>query len=179
MANRKTRRKEQKNTKKKVEEVEVKNTKDDIINKIIIALIVICFLGLFYLLTVYITNKHSEKDSSEEQESTEKAIDYEKILVGSTFSMSDADYIVVLYDPSNSTVADAISAYKSKESHVPIYYADMTNTFNKKYTTTEESNKNPTKASEISVNGPTLMRITNNGLVDYIEGEESIASYLG
>ena len=55
----------------------------------------------------------------------------------------------------------------------------MTNTFNKKYTTTEESNKNPTKASEISVNGPTLMRITNNGLVDYIEGEESIASYLG
>ena len=54
MANRKTRRKEQKkNSKKKVEELEVK-TKTDMLNKLIIALIVICILSMFYLLTLYI-----------------------------------------------------------------------------------------------------------------------------
>lgn len=183
MANRKTRRKEQKkNSKKKVEELEVK-TKTDMLNKLIIALIVICILSMFYLLTLYITNKHSDKNNdAEEAESTETSINYEKILVGNTFTMSDTDYIVVFYDTSNSDISNVysnlISTYKEKEEHLPIYYVDMNNTLNKKFATTEESNKNPTKASELAINGPTLVRITNSELVEYVEGEEAITGYL-
>ena len=181
MANRQTRRKEQKN-KKKVEEVEVVNTKTDIINKIIVALMVICILGLFYLLTIYIINKNTDTDNDTEEETTETAINYEKILIGKTFTMEDADYLVLLYDTSNADIAttysELITNYKAKEEHLPIYYVDMSNSFNKTYSTTEESNKNPTKASELSINGPTLIRISNNLLVDYIEGEEAITNYL-
>ena len=176
MANRQTRRKEQKKKKEVVEEIKVNS--DNILNKIIVGLLVICILGLFYLLTIYLTNKDDDSNKKEETEKSEVSISYEEILIGKTFTMKDADYIVVLYDPSNNTVAEAITAYKGKESHLPIYYVDMTNTFNKKYTTTEESNKNPTKASELTINGPTLIRVTNNNLAEYIEGEEAVTGYL-
>ncbi|MBQ6497812.1 MAG: hypothetical protein IJI58_03760 [Bacilli bacterium] len=177
MANRQTRRKEQKKKKEVVEEVKV--TSDSILNKIIIGLMVICLLGLFYLLTIYITNKHTDKSDTEEtSEKSSVSINYDEILIGKTFSMKDNDYIVVLYDPSVSGVADAISSYKNKEDHKPIYYVNMTNTFNKKYTTTEESNKAPSKASELSINGPTLIRITDGNLIEYLEGEEAITNYL-
>ena len=181
MANRQTRRNEsKKNNKKKKNDVaeEVKKTSDDILNKIIIGLMVICILGLFYLLTVYITNKHTDKtDTEENTETSEVSFNYDEILVGKTFSMSDSDYIVVLYDPSTSGVADAVSTYKESDDHLPIYTVNMTNTFNKKYVA-EESNTSPSKASELAINGPTLIRITNNKLVDYIEGEEEINNYL-
>lgn len=183
MANRQTRRKEQKKKKKEEAIEETKLTKDEILNKVMIALVVICILGLFYLLTIYITNKHTEKDDTEEKnETSEVSIDYDKILIGKTFSMSDSDYIVVLYEKDSDAVSsiysELISSYKEKEDHLPIYYVDMSNSFNKKYSTTEESNKNPTKASELSINGPTLVRITDKKLVDYLEGEESIRNYL-
>ena len=181
MANRKTRRNNQKN--KKVEEKVLEATSSSTLNKVIIALLVICVLGLFYLLTVYITNKHSDKDTStEETESTEATISYDKILIGKAFSMSDTDYLVLFYDTSNndisSTYSDLMSKYKEKEDHLPIYYADMNNSFNKKYSTTEESNKAPTKAEELAINGPTLIKISNGGLVDYLEGKEAISGYL-
>ena len=178
MANRQTRRR----NKKKEEVVEITNTSPDILNKIIIGLIVICVLGLFYLLTIYITNKHSDKDTKEETETSDVSINYDEILIGRAFSMSDEDYIVVLYDSSNNeistTYSGLISTYKAKEDHLPIYTVNMNNSLNKSYSTTDASNTSPTKASELKVNGPTLIRITNGSLVDYVEGEESITNYL-
>ena len=180
MANRQTRRNESKknnNKKKNTVAEEVKTTSDNTLNKIIIGLMVICILGLFYLLTVYITNKNTDKPDTEEKTESSVSFNYDEILVGKAFSMSDSDYVVVLYDPSISAVAEAVSTYKGSEDHLPIYTVDMTNTFNKKYVS-EESNTTPSKASELSINGPTLLRITNNSLVDYIEGEEEINNYL-
>lgn len=181
MANRQTRRKNLK--KKKIEAAEEIKLNDSILNKIIIALTVICILGLFYLLTLYITNKHSDKNTTEEKtESTETAINYDEIMLGKTFSMNSDDYLVIFYDESNSDISskysDLVSKYKEKEDHLNIYKVDMSNTFNKGYATTEESNKAPSKASELLINGPTLVRITNNSLAEYIEGEEEITNYL-
>ena len=55
----------------------------------------------------------------------------------------------------------------------------MNDSFAKKYRTTEESNKNPTNAAELLINGSTLIKFSNNSVAEYIEGEESIKSYLG
>lgn len=180
MANRQTRRKNQKNKKVEVEETVLT---DKMLNKIIIALTVICFLGLFYLLTIYITNKHSDKPSTDENtESSETAINYDKIMLGKSFSMNSNDYLVVFYDTSNSEISgvydNLINQYKAKPEHLSIYYVDMNNSLNKKYSTTEESNKAPTKASELLINGPTMIRVTDGNLAEYIEGEEAITNYL-
>ena len=164
-------------------------------NKIIVALAVLCILGLFYLLAIYITNKHAnDGNESNEAQTTETSTDssnksttgssisYDEILVGRSLSMSDDNYLVLFYDSSNedvsSTYSELISNYKNKEEHLPIYYVDMSNTFNKGYTTTEEANTVASKASELLINGPTLIRITNKSIAEYIEGEEDITNYL-
>lgn len=177
MANRQTRRREMKTV--KTEEIET--SKVSVVGIIFVALSVLCILGLFYLLTIYITNKHSNKNNTTETETTEESINYDKISIGKTFSVSSDDYLVVFYDTSNSdisnTYSNLISTYKAKEEHLPIYYVDMNDSFNKKYTSSE-GNRNATNASELSINGPTLIKVSNNALVDYLEGEESISEYL-
>ena len=54
----------------------------------------------------------------------------------------------------------------------------MTSAFNKKYATSEESNKNPSKVSEFKINGPTLIKVSSKKVVEYIEGEEAIRTIL-
>lgn len=178
MANRKARRREKKIT--KVDEVEeVLNT--NTVQKVFIILIVLCFLGMFYLLTIYITNKHSNNTEKEEKTTEETSINYDKISIGKTFSINSDEYLVLFYDTSvegSSDYANLLNTYKAKEDHLPIYYVDTSDSFAKKYTTTEESNKNPTNASELLVNGVTLLKISNNKLVEYIEGEDQIKEYL-
>ena len=163
-------------------------------NKIIVTLAVLCILGLFYLLAIYITNKHAnDGNESNEAQTTETSTDssnksttgssisYDEILVGRSLSMSDDNYLVLFYDSSNedvsSTYSELISNYKNKEEHLPIYYVDMSNTFNKAFAK-EEANYNPTNESEISINGPTLINVVNSQVLEYLEGEEAISSYL-
>ena len=42
----------------------------------------------------------------------------------------------------------------------------------------DESNKNPSSAEELSINGPTLIKVREKKSVDYIEGIDAITDYL-
>ena len=55
---------------------------------------------------------------------------------------------------------------------------DLGNGLNSKYITSGESNKNPTKANEFLINGATLIKVNNNKVVEYIEGQDQITNYL-
>ena len=157
-------------------------------NKVIIALSVLCILGLFFLLAVYITNKHSDDNDSNNKEATEveenttgNSISYDEIILGRSLSMSDDSYLVVFYDTTNeeinTTYSEIINNYKAKESHLPIYYVDMGNSFNKSHVK-DEANYNPNDESELAITGPTLIKVESSKVVDYIEGEEEIKGYL-
>lgn len=154
----------------------------EIWGKIFVVLAVLVVLGLFYLLTLYITNKNSDKSDNDEKTKEETVISYNDIILGESFSMSDDDYLVIYYDESDedvkSTYDGLISSYKGKEDALSIYSVDMSSAFNKKYITTEESNKNPNNASELLINGPTLIHFIGQSVNEYIEGEEAITSYL-
>jgi hypothetical protein len=54
----------------------------------------------------------------------------------------------------------------------------MSNGFNKKYVTDGESNKSPSKVSEFKINGPTLIKVSKNKVIEYVEGEEAIRTIL-
>lgn len=161
---------------------------DDIINgfdgnikhTIIVVIIIVVVLGLFYLLTLHITSKNS-KDTSNTDVSTDGVITYDDIMVGRSFNVSDGEYLVLYYDKSdsevNSTYSGLVSSYKAKDEHLDIYTVDMSNGLNKKYSK-EESNYNPTQASEIAINGPTLIKYSNGTVIDYIEGQDGITNYL-
>ena len=150
--------------------------------KIFIVLIVLVVLGLFYLLTLYITNKNLDSPKDDKKTKEETVISYSDIVLGKSFSMSDDEYLVIYYDAGDedikSTYNNLVSTYKSKEDPLPIYTVDMSSAFNKGHDTQEESNKNPNNAEELAIKGPTLIHFTGHVVTDYIEGEEAITSYL-
>jgi len=177
-------KKKQENQKDNLKKIEKAGSFDsDIWGKVFIVLGILCFLCAFYLLTIYITNKNStDTTSNDKKEAEETVISYDEIMVGRSLDMSDGDYFVLYYDMSDEnisgTYSSLVSGYKSKEDHLNIYVVDMSSSFNKPYATDKESNKNPSKASEILVNGPTLIKVSNKQVSDYVEGEESITNYL-
>ena len=66
----------------------------------------------------------------------------------------------------------------AKENNIDkIYYVDMSNALNKKFAS-DTGNSSATKADELKINGPTLIRFANNKIVEYVEGVEKIADYL-
>ena len=154
----------------------------DIKGKIIIVIVVLVVLGLSYLLTLYITNKDSSDKAEVDNSSSEAVISYEDIVVGKSFSMVEDEYLIIYYDKSDedksSVYSSLVSSYSSKEDALAIYSVDLSSAFNKPFTTTGESNQHPTEASEIAINGPTVIHFSNHEVVDYIEGEEAITSYL-
>lgn len=149
---------------------EVITSENDFMNKFYIAAGVILFLLCFYILTVYITNKNNTE--TEEKEKTVE-ISKDKIVLGSSLSMK-GDYYVVYYE-NNDTMNEIVNNYKGE---LPLYKVDMSSAFNKKYATDGESNKNPKKISEFLINGPTLIKVSNKNVVDYIEGEDAIRTIL-
>ena len=176
--------KNSKNNKKerKINKIEYETAMDSSIkNKIFIVIGILVFLLAFYLLTLYITNKNNPKkeDSDTKEEVT---FSYDEILLGRSLSMQDDEYLVLFYDKSDekqSEIYDQLyKDYKNKEEHLSIYYVDMSSGLNKKFSTTEESNKNPSDVSEFLINGPTLIRVNNHIVQDYYEGEESIKSII-
>ncbi len=163
-------RKVKNNNSKRIEEV----ISDDstLMDKFFIVAAVILFLLCFYILTVYITNKNSD-DTKEEEEKTVE-ISKDEIVLGSSLSMK-GDYYVIYYNKGNDTIEEIIKNYGGELS---LYKVDMSNAFNKKYATSEESNKSPSKVSEFKINGPTLIKVSNKKVVNYIEGEDEIRTIL-
>ena len=176
--------KNSKNNKKerKINKIEYETAMDSSIkNKIFIVIGILVFLLAFYLLIFYITNKNNPK--KEDSDTKEKVtFSYDEILLGRSLSMQDDEYLVLFYDKSDekqSEIYDQLyKDYKNKEEHLSIYYVDMSSGLNKKFSTTEESNKNPSDVSEFLINGPTLIRVNNHIVQDYYEGEESIKSII-
>lgn len=177
-------KKKSKNKNKK-EMIKVNSKIDSsILNKFYAVIGIICFLAFFYLLTLYITTKNSEDTTSnnDSNTNTEATISYEDIMVGRSFSMSDGEYLVLYYDKTDSdissTYSNLVDTYSQDTDHLNIYTVNMGNSFNSSYTTTDDSNKTPASVSDLKINGPTLIKVSEGTAVEYIEGEEAITDYL-
>lgn len=185
-----------KNERKKIDSIGTIDS--DIFGKIIMVCIVICVFCAFYFLTVFISkdnsnsssnsnnlssnSSNSSSTSSSSSSSSNASISYDNIIIGRSFSMDEAAYLVLYYDGSNSdlssTVGTLVSTYKNKDSHLPIYKVDMSDGLNKNYTS-EESNTNPSSVEDLHINGITLIKFVDNKVDEYIEGQDSISDYLG
>lgn len=138
---------------------------------IITIIVVLVVIGLFYLFAVYITNKPQKINVPEE------SISYEQITAGSTFNMSDDEYIVLFYSrENNSEITEKISSYKSRNK-IGVYYVDLDDAINNTVVS-DKSNKNATKASELKVTNPTIIRIKNGKITNYIEGQKDVVNYI-
>ena len=139
--------------------------------KLIIVILVI--LLVFYLLTMVILSKKTSTVVNN------ASIQYTKILAGESFNQKEDDYLVFYYsmkDDDSMKYADFISKYREKEEHLPIYTVDLSEGFNKKYLSDLE-NRLASSASELKLNGTTLIHFKENKIDEYITS--SFDDYLG
>ena len=146
--------------------------------KLIVVLVVLLFLGCFYGLTLYITNKNNPKTDDKD---TSETFNYNNIVIGRSFDMKDEDYLVLYYDGTDedisSTYSSLMSGYKGGDGHYPIYYVNMGDGINK-FKASDTSNSGATNIDELAIAGPTLIHFSNGAIIEYVEGEEAITSYL-
>lgn len=154
------------------------------IKKVIITTsVVLIVLACFYFLTVAIVNKDSDTSSNNadtSSDTSEVEIQNDEILLGSSFSINDDQYLVVYYDTTDddlSSLTSTISTYRSSSKEVNLYTVDMGDGLNKGFVG-ETSNKKATKASELSISGPTIIKFSDNKISTYIEGTDEVIKYL-
>lgn len=144
---------------------------------VIILCVLLVILGVFYLIVSLATGKIK---LNEKEEAT---IQYSEILAGSTFKQNKEEYLVLYYDYTMENAADytsLISTYTSSEENPTLYTVDLSRKFNASYikTDNEESNKNPTTAKELKLSNPTLIKIKDKKVTEYMEGYEEIKNYM-
>ncbi len=145
--------------------------------------VVLIVFACFYFLTVAILNKDtdaSSTDTDSSSDTSEVEIQHEEILLGSSFSIKDSQYLVVYYDTNDddlSSLTSAISTYRSGSKELSLYTVNMGDGLNKGFIS-DASNKEATKASELSISGPSLIKFSNNKIDTYIEGMDEIIDYL-
>ena len=157
----------------KIDEIE-SNALSDLLKAFRILFVVVVILSVCYLFTLWIFG------DDQSVKKAETVIQYDEILAGSSFNMNESEYLVVYYDFYDRDLMDMTSQIYtySYSGEYRLYSVDMSNGFNKPYITDQESNKNPSSAQELLINGPTLIKVVNGKPAEYIEGANEISDYL-
>lgn len=165
---------------KKIETVGGNDT--DLWPKVFSVLGVVCFFCIFYLLTLYITNKNNGTYDSLNDTPEEVQISYDETIVGRALSMNEEEYLVLFYDISNEDISETydsiISTYNEKDDHLKLYKVDMSKAFNKPYVTEDEANRSPETNNDFAIHGPTLIYVSNWHVAEYFDQESEIQEYL-
>ena len=158
---------------KKIENVNNSPSVKGIIRTFIIVALV---FGFFYLLTYILVGDFGKDDDTKE----ETTIQYDEILAGFSFSMNASKYLVVYYDFDSEDATEILTAiykYEAKDDALKVYTVDLSNALNKK-SVSETSNKNPKDATELAINGTTIIRFRDGMVREYIEGTDKVVDYL-
>ena len=147
--------------------------------KVFVVIGVLVFFLAFYGVTLILTKNDEEK---KEEEDTSVQISYDEILLGRSLSMGNNPYYVIFYDSTDESISGdfstLVSNYRNKADSINLYFVDMSKSFNKKFSTNEESNKTPENTSVMKINGPTIIRVVDGQVSDYIEGKDAITTLL-
>lgn len=145
---------------------------------LVITLIVLLFLGGFYLMTVVIL-----KDDTKEPESEEQGVEiqFDEILIGRSFSLTDDTYYVLYYEFDDDEISSDLSAlvysYRSSNKDISLYTVDMSNALNSSFLD-DKSNKDAENASELKISGPTLIKFVDGKISRYVEDMDDIENRL-
>lgn len=170
-------------SKKKEKEIKVSLIKDinedtNQVKKLILILLLVAIVS--YLL-YFVTAKFLIKDDFQNEESTtETVISYNEIKVGNVFNRPYDEYYVFAYESEDNKASyynALLNNYASDEKNNKIYFLDLSLDINKTYLK-EKSNKKATTASELSFNGPTLLKISKQKISGYYDSIKDIEAEL-
>lgn len=142
-----------------------------------LAILLIVFILSYFIIGFFYT-KEIDFNKDKEENKEEVNIDNNTIMLGQLFEQKEEEYYVLIYDmeEEDSTIKSWLSVYQGNNEKVTIYKVDSTKKFNSNYIVKKDSNKNASSLSDLKVISPTLIKISNKSITEYIEGEDSIVN---
>lgn len=129
---------------------------------------------LFYLITIFVTNKKSDATKKEVEDAI---IQYEEIIIGNMFDQKEKEYYVLLKEK-NDTYLNYYETYainyQNQDDALKIYSIDLSSAFNKKYI----GENNNIKKEKFEINQTTFIKIKNGDIVESYQGNEKITNKL-
>lgn len=175
-----TKKKNLKNIKKNKDVNETKNEKDTFF-KFITTLVVLLliFILVYFLIGLFYTKEINFKSDDKKSNKEEIDIDNSTITLGQLFDQAEDEYYVLIHDVNDkkSIIPTWMQVFLNNNSTSTIYEVDSKNKFNSNYIVDSNSNTNPSSYSDLKVKSPTLIKIKNKIVSEYIEGEDSIKDY--
>jgi hypothetical protein len=149
------------------------------INKLINIFIAISALFVvFYLITLFVTNK------SNEEVIIPTEIQYEEIIVGTILNQDKDVYYVLATkeDDINQSLIDYylnkyVTSVNGQKLGLATYGINLDNAFNKPFVK-ESSNLNVTKIEDIAFKDATLLKIEKGKITEFYEGVDQIKTHL-
>ena len=136
---------------------------------LLLAVLIVGYLliGIFVNGTIF-NNKEEEKE--------EVVINNEYILAGQIFDQKEEAYYVLVYNKNekNQFIDSWKGKYSGTTDALPIYIVDISNALNNSFIVEKDSNPNPTGYDDLKIKSPTLLKIENKAVVEYVEGSENI-----
>lgn len=155
---------------------------DDKLGKFIATLagIILLLIVVYFVIGLFFTKEIDFKKDDDKKKTENVTIDNSTITAGQILSKNDENYYVLVYDKDSklTNLSTFVSIYKGSEDHLPIYVVDSSNKINSKFIVKKNSNKTPTSYDDLRVKAPTLLKISNKSVVEYVENEEEIKNIL-
>lgn len=124
---------------------------------------------IFYLITVFVTNRPKAKVPEIVN------IQYEEILGGSIFNKNEESYYVLAYEKTNinnDMYQYFLSAYRGDVTSLKVYIVDLSNIFNKPFIKENSS----FDEENISFKEDTLLKVSKGKVIETFEGRDNIVS---
>lgn len=150
------------------------NEKYDIQTIVKYIIIVLVIVGVFYVITIFVSDN---KQQTKSNESEEAIIQYETILISDIFNQTENEYYVLIKDNKDVSVdsyLSTITTYKSKENATKFYYSDLNSAFNKKYI----GEINSFEKENFKIKTTVLLKIKDKEINEYYQTKDEISNKL-
>ena len=143
----------------------------------VLAIVIVCIVGIYIFTRIFVTKDLFNKDNlSKQEEIVPLSIDYNNTTLGALLNRPYKDYYVFAYsskDKKANYYNIIASVYRETEDNTKLYWADLNSPFNDLFVS-EESNYSTNKVDDLKVKGPTLIKVSNNKIVKFIENMDDI-----
>lgn len=173
---REMKRKQAKKEGRNVKEVQIKKREANELKPksllIILGFIVGFFIILYFITAVFITKDFSfGKDNDNSDSSSEDTI-YNRILAVDTLNQMDDEYYVFYYDSEeDDSLSNRIDMLEER-----VYRVDLSDGFNENYI--GEVSGIVDDISDLRVESPSLVKVSNGKITEFYSGSEEISSLL-
>ncbi len=138
-------------------------------------IVIILFLS-YFILAVFVTKEVDFKKKDNSSSSNETSSVSNQILASNIFKQKEETYYVYFYDFNDEDSKISSSINNVSET---VYRVNTASGFNSNYVTEDASNVNAKGLEDLKVKNPTLIKVTNDTIVSYYEGVDSIVKALG